>query len=333
MLAGLQILVGYFSVAATAPDHVASGPVVSAGRTRAFASPPVPQATDITFSVRPPTITNEIWLVFRGTRERSTGSLTGEIVPDAQMRVLGLVPVAFFVVGGLIVGMGGIFVPLVSGERPTLLPFVWAALPGALMIVWTRGCGAAVHEAARNVRADSPREHLVWHPGFRWGARRPASPPPPPGAGGTLAGSSGGKGRTDRSMRSAWLELGGLFVPIVIVVVLIVPWLRSGDERADWVRVPGVAGEEVDADHRMVTYVLPDGREQTSTVPVMRTVEFGEVIDLYYPPGQPQLIEQDRSGFVLPYFVFGGFAAIMTAVVVARFSIAVRRARRGRRDG
>ncbi|MBX3285078.1 MAG: hypothetical protein KF703_07020 [Actinobacteria bacterium] len=117
-------------------------------------------------------------------------------------------------------------------------------------------------------------------------------------------------------------------MPILIGVVIIVPFLRGGDETEDWIQVDGVAGAEVDADHRMVTYVLPDGTEKTTHVPVMRTVEEGDSIDLYFPPGRPDLIEQDRSGFVLPYIVFGGFAVLATAIVLGRFVVAMRRATR-----
>lgn len=125
-----------------------------------------------------------------------------------------------------------------------------------------------------------------------------------------------------------WYELLGLIVPLAILVVIIWPWVRANGDRADWQRTNGVAGTEVDRDHRMVTYVLPDGVERTSTVPVMRTVEEGQLIELYYPPGRPDLIEHDRSDFVLPYIVFGAFAAVSTCVIVGRFVVRVRHLRR-----
>ena len=76
-----------------------------------------------------------------------------------------------------------------------------------------------------------------------------------------------------------------------------------------------------------MAYVLPDGTEEERTVPVMRTVETGQVIDLYYPPGRPDLIEQDDSGFVLPYVLFGGFVVVTTALILGRFVLDLRRSR------
>jgi hypothetical protein len=326
MLAGIQITLGFFSVAPAAPHVASTGPLASSGRSERLAKPPVVGAADITFAVRPQRIANELWLVFRGTRDRRTGRISGEIVPDLQMRVLSLVPGAFLV-GGFVAVVTTVVVPVLRGDPPSLFLLAWSAFAVLAFSGWTWGCGAAVHDAASNVQRDSPGSHLAWHLGLRCGSRAVA-PAPPPGS-----PTSADAARSAGSTRSTWLGLSGLLVPAVIVMVLIVPWVRAGDERADWVRVPGLAGEEVDPDHRRVTYVLPDGRERTSTVPVMRGVVDGEIIELYYPPGQPELIEQDRSGFVLPYFVFGGFAAVVTAAVIGRFVIDLRRSRRGAPDG
>lgn len=115
-----------------------------------------------------------------------------------------------------------------------------------------------------------------------------------------------------------------------MAIVILMPLLRTRYGRSDWVRVDGVAGAAVDLDHRMVTYVLPDGTEKTRKVSVFRTVEAGDIVELYYPPGRPGLIEQDQSGFLLPYFVFGGFAILATALVIWRFIVGLRRSRSAR---
>ena len=330
VLAGVQILFGYFSVGLHGPGPVAQPRV--AQQPWSGNQPSVLSRMDVSFAVRPPKIGNEIWVVFRGTRDPSTGSLVGEIVPDGQMRVIGAVPTVMFTVGSAL--LTGAIVAMLGGGEPQFFMAIWSSFVVLFGVMWARSCGAAVHEAALNIQRDSPVAQLVWHPGLRTGSR-PAAPPPPTGSevtaprtwmGRATAGWAGGEPAVP-SRASAWLGLRGLAVPIAVVVLVLLPMVRSRAESADWVRVTGIAGAEVDLDHRRVAYVLPDGTEKVSTVPVMRTVEAGQVIDLYYPPGRPDLIEQDRSGFVLPYVVFGGFAVLSTILVLGHFIFDLRRSR------
>jgi hypothetical protein len=180
MVAGLQILVGYFSVAAHGPRPPSTEPVVLTGRRRGQS--PAPHATDITFSVRPPAIKNEIWVVFRGTRDRRSGHLAGEIVPDLHMRSLGLLVTATFLGGGVVTLIAAVLMPVLGGRPPSFFAFAWATLALALSTVWTRACGAAVHKAASNVHRDSPGVRVVWRLGLRAGVRSPGPNPPPTGA-------------------------------------------------------------------------------------------------------------------------------------------------------
>lgn len=334
MLAGLQVIFGYFAVAPPAPVPSAVGPFAAASPAGKPRSEHAGSRTNVSFVVRPPNIANRLWLVFRGTRDMRTGCLVGEIVPDVQMRVLGLALCASFGIVGCGATIASVLVPLAVGGQPDFPALVWI-LAVVFTIVWTRSYGAAAHAAALNVRRDSSDAVLVWRLGLRCGSP-PIAPPPPPSQGGRAAASSGPGGAVaawahDReavpSRFSVWLGLVGLAMPIAIVMIMIVPAVRSRDDRSEWVRVDGVVGAGVDLDDSRVTYVLPDGTEKTSTVSVMRTVEEGDTIDLYYPPGRPDLIEQDRSGFVLPYVVFGGFALLTTALILGRFIIGLRRLR------
>lgn len=182
MLAGLQILVGYFTVAPPAPELVATGPFAPTGRADVPSSAPVPFGRDVSFAVRPPGIRNKIWLVFRGTRDQTSGCLVGEIVPDLQMRLLGLVPTAMFGISGVAVAVAMLLVPLLGDGWPSPFGVMWACMALAFSVAWTRSCGAAIHEAARNVRQDSPAAQLTWHPGLRVGSRSKAPAPPSPSA-------------------------------------------------------------------------------------------------------------------------------------------------------
>lgn len=339
MVAGLQVIFGYLSVTPPVPSPVAVGPFVSTSPGARPSLAPARSSTNVSFAVRPPNIRNPLWLVFRGSRDPRTGCLDGEIVPDFSMRLLGLAPSAMFAVVGIGLTIASVLVPLATGDHPDLFALVWTAFVVAFMIGWVRSYGAAAHAAALNVRCDSPEALLAWHPGLRCGSRPIAPPPPPPTS--TAAQNPApspwagpGKpavtygGHAARSATSAWLGLLGLVVPIAIVMLFIWPAIRSRDDSTDWVKIDGVAGAEVDLDHRTVTYVLPDGTQKTGTVSVMRTVEEGDSVELYYPPGRPDLIEQDRSGFVLPYIVFGGFAVLVAGVIIGQFVIGLRRSRR-----
>lgn len=196
MLAGLQITVGCLSVAPPSPSPSAFGPTVPMARDATPMGVPAPSTTDVTFAVRPPFIQNELWLVFRGTRDRRTGCLVGEVLPDFQMRLLGLVPSLAMTIGAIWATTAGVVLPMLRGGQPSVDSAGLALALAAFTIGWTRSYGAAVQEAALNIRRDSPRAMLTWRPGLRCGSRSPAAPPPPPARVGTVA--SGG-GQDERS--------------------------------------------------------------------------------------------------------------------------------------
>lgn len=337
LLAGLQILVGYYAVAA--PGHaVPATPLGLAAEDRSpSGAAPAPPPAGVTFAVQPDGIANPMWLIFRGTRDQR-GGLAGEIVPDGQMRLLGLLPNTAFIIGGIGVAIGAVLLPLVTGGTPSWFAAAWASIALFVTSFSTVSCGAAVQEIALNVQCDSPGAQLTWRWGLRYGSRLAPPPPPPPevrfapGAPIAVPYPDDARFASDadrrRRRRWAWFGLLGLLMPIAVVMLAIVPTVRHNRDRTDWVRIEGVAGAEVDVDHRMVTCTLSDGTETTTEVEVMRTVEAGDAVDLYYPPGRPDLIEEDDSGYLLPFIFFGGFAALATALVLGRFAVQMYRTRR-----
>jgi hypothetical protein len=170
VLAGLQIIVGHFSVEPLAEIPRTLLPLATEGWGQSPGQTPAATPRECSFAMSPPNIRNRIWLVFRGTRNEHTGGLEGEIVPDFQMRLLGLVHCVVFAIGGLAI-LGALVVPLLRGDAPFAFGLVWGSFAMAFGVVWVRDYGAAVHNVAANVNRDSPGSPVTWHRGLRCGSR------------------------------------------------------------------------------------------------------------------------------------------------------------------
>lgn len=175
-MAGLQLAVGYVEVDPRPELGASPDPIARPGGRRE--RPSRPERVDVVFEERPEHTANEVWVVFRGARDPISGRLGGEIVPDASLRILSIVPSLAFGLAGLASIVLQV-VGLVQRGHVDLFPVIWGLVVLGFTVAWTASCGAALQRLGGLVGRESPGSALRWHPGVRWASPAPRRARPP----------------------------------------------------------------------------------------------------------------------------------------------------------